>query len=669
MTQKIKIDALVAELNEHAYRYYALSQPTISDAEYDRKYRELEALEAKWPDFVRPDSPTQRVGAKPREGFETITHSVPMLSLNNAMNEEELSEFSDQVQRFLEKEKTSLQDLEYCVEHKFDGVAVNLTYEGGLLVRGVTRGDGYAGEDITQNVKTIKAIPLKLRKAVPANSRLEVRGEVLFFKKEFETLNAARAQAGEEQFANPRNAASGSLRQLDQSITAKRPLTFFAYAYASVEGLELPDNHYDTMHFLREYGFQISPFLEIVKGRGGLIDAYQRAGEARESLPFEVDGMVVKVNSFELQSMLGFRQRSPRWAIAAKFAPIEENTRLLDIVIQVGRTGALTPVAVLQPVQVGGVIVSRATLHNEDEIRRKDLKIGDLVVVRRQGDVIPAVVAPVVAVRTGEEKEFVFPDICPECGEKAVKPEGEAVYRCKNKHCPARLEQRILHFASRDGADIEGLGDKMVALLLDSELVSDIPGLYDLRFEQLCALPRMGELSSKNLLEALAKSKKIALNRFIFALGIRHVGERSALILARYCSTIEKFLGLNETELLDIPEIGEETARSIASFLADKQERDLIQRLLSHGFDISSPEKASSDSLAGKTFVLTGTFDSMSRKEAEGKVIACSGKVSSSVSKNTDYVVVGADPGSKYDKAKSLGVRVLSEKEFLEMLG
>lgn len=664
---KDEIRALVDELNEHAHRYYVLSTPTISDAEYDRKFRELQALEEANPDLLLPDSPTQRVGGAPLEGFKTVRHAVPMLSLNNAMDDVELREFDEQILRFLAKEGGGEKQIEYTVEHKFDGVAVTLTYERGIFVQGATRGDGYEGEEITQNLKTIRAIPLKLRAAHDA-PRLEIRGEVLFFKEPFERFNAARVAAGEEAFANPRNAASGTLRQLDPSITAKRPLTFFAYGLGAVDGFKLPDTHHAAMGAVQKLGFQVSPFLRKVQGVEKLLEAYKTAEAERAALPFEVDGVVVKVNSYALQELLGFRQRSPRWAIAAKFPPVEENTTLLDIMIQVGRTGALTPVAVLEPIKVGGVIVSRATLHNEDEIRRKDLRIGDRVIVRRQGDVIPAVVAALTSLRTGQEREFKFPKKCPECESAVQRAEGEAAYRCPNPRCPAKVRQRLMHYASRNAADIEGLGEKMVELLLDHKLVTDIASLYDLKESQLVELPRMGELSSRNLLEAIERSKHLPLNKFIYALGILHVGERTALVLAKHCGTLEGFLALTEAELLEIHEVGEETARAIAEFLADPEEQRALAALRAHGVKAEAVAKAEGTRLEGKSFVLTGTLKTMSRKEAEELIASNSGKVSGSVSKKTDYVVVGEEPGSKYDKAKDLGVAILTEDQFRELL-
>ncbi len=672
-----RIDQLVEELNDHSYRYYVLSQPSISDAEYDQLFRELQKLEAAHPDAVRADSPTQRVGAKPLEGFATVQHRLPMLSLDNAMNEEELIEFDEQVQRFLAKDGHDAGEIEYTVEFKFDGVAVSLLYQDGKLAQAATRGDGTTGEDVTLNVRTIKAIPLKLRGKELPQGLLEIRGEVLFRKREFDALNEERQARGEETFANPRNAASGSLRQLDPQETAKRPLWFFSYGVGVVESAtkevaKLARTPLATaMKEVEGLGFSISPGFRTVRGAAALAKAYREAEEARDSLPFEVDGIVIKVNDVGLQERLGFRQRSPRWAIAAKFKPVEAVTTLEDIIIQVGRTGALTPVAVLKPVRVGGVVVSRATLHNQDEIERKGLLIGDSVVVRRQGDVIPAVVAAVTASRTGKERKFSFPTVCPECSTAVERPEGEAVARCPNPQCPAKLHNRIVHFASRDAMDIEGLGDKMVELLLEHKVVDDLPALYLLSPEVLRELPRMGEISSKNLVQAIASSKQRPLDRLIFALGVRHVGSKTAQTLARQCGTIEKFLALTEEELLAMEEVGPETASSVAEFLADRYSQDLVRALLKRGVSPApvAVRAAEGGALSGQTFVLTGTLATMSRKEAEEQILNRGGKVSSSVSKKTSFVVAGDSPGSKLDAAKKLGVAVLSEQEFAALLG
>lgn len=661
-----RIAELVDELNEHCYRYYVLSKPSITDAEYDRLYRELEALERGNPKLVRPDSPTQRVGARPAEGFTTVPHAVPMLSLDNAMDEGEVGEFDARTRRFLEKSEADAEAIEYSAEFKFDGVAMSLRYEDGILVRGLTRGDGFLGEDITQNVKTIKSIPLKLRGQAP--KVIEVRGEVLFLSADFKRLNDERAAAGEEEFANARNAASGSLRQLDSRETGKRRLSFFAYGLGETAEFAIPKTHFETMRIVEAFGFKLSPLFKKTVGASGLVDAYREAMQMRDSLPFEVDGLVFKVNDLALQETLGFRQRSPRWGIAAKFPPVEEQTKLLDIVIQVGRTGALTPVAVLEPVKVGGVVVSRATLHNEDEIKRKEILIGDTVIVRRQGDVIPAVIGPIVSKRAGHEKVFHFPKNCPECGAGAEKEADEAVYRCPNSACPAKFRQRVLHFAARSAADIEGLGDKMVDLLIEHKLISGIPSLYDLKAEVLAELPRMGDLSASNLIEAINNSKNISLDKFIYALGIRHVGEKTAQTLARAAGSLPRFLNFSSEDLLNISEVGEETSQAVAKFLSDKAERAMIEGLLSRGIKVSDAEGPASQKLAGKSFVLTGTLQSMSRKDAEQKITDCAGKVTSSVTKKTDYVVVGAEPGSKFDKAKELGVTILTEEQFKNII-
>lgn len=665
-----RIEELVVALQDHSYRYYVLSQPTISDAEYDRLFRELEGLEQAFPGLCRPDSPTRRVGAAPLEQFESVAHSVPMLSLSNAMNADELTEFDARIRRALEKEDAGPADndqIAYCVEHKFDGVAVSIGYRAGVFERALTRGDGTRGEDVSANIKTIKSIPLQLRGSAP--EYVEVRGEVLFEKQAFAELNARRIQAGEEPFANPRNACSGSLRQLDPAVTADRPLTFFSYGFGAYAGLELPETQLECMQLIAQLGFKVSPFLRRAYGAAELQRSYQEGEVEREELPFEVDGQVIKVDSLRYQELLGFRQRSPRWAIAAKFSAVEENTKLLDITIQVGRTGALTPVATLEPVQVGGVTVSRATLHNEDEIRRKDLKIGDTVVVRRQGDVIPAVVAAIPALRDGSEREFEFPDSCPICETRALRPEGEAVLRCPNPRCPAKSEQRIIHFASRGAADIEGLGEKNVALLFKHKLVQDIADLFELKLEQLIELPRIGETSGQNLLDALEQCKQMPLDRFIFGLGIRHVGERTAGLIARRAGSLDGFRRLTEEEILAIPEIGPGTTEALVAYLNDSDEQLLLDRLMACGVSPAAVEANSDGNLSGKTFVITGTLSSMGRSDAKKAIEKLAGKITSSVSKKTDFVVVGESPGSKAEKAEKLGVTTLTEAQFLDLIG
>ena len=669
-----RVDELVSEIQEHNYRYYILSQPTVSDASYDKLLRELQAIEEEHPDLLSADSPSHRVGAPPADAFETVSHAVPMLSLDNAMNSEELMAFNDRVKRFLEKEDLDSElNLEYTVEDKFDGVAVSLVYKEGIFVQGLTRGDGVQGEDISLNLRTIRSIPLRLRdQGIEIPERLEIRGEVVLLKQDFERLNAERLESGEEPFANPRNTVSGSLRQLDSSVTARRSLTFYAYGYGL--GLEeLPEqysrDHYRSMEYAKLIGFLVSPDIQLLEKQDAIAAAFQLSEEKRSELPYEVDGVVVKVNSFELQKTLGQKQRSPRWAIAGKFTAIEAHTKLLGITIQVGRTGALTPVAELEPVQVAGVMVSRATLHNQDEIDRKDLKIGDMVVVRRQGDVIPAVVKSIASLRDGSEVDYRFPSTCPECGTETERPDGEAVSRCPNRACPAKSGQRIRHFASRDAADIEGLGKKVVELLLEHKIISDFSDLFSLKVSDLKDLPRMGELSAKNLVEAIQARKSMPFDRFIFALGIRHVGARTAKILAQRCRSIDKLLSITEEELLALPDIGSETAAAVSIFLSDPEERELLDRLLSYGFDLIAPEKSLSTYLDGKSFVLTGTLSTLSRKEAKGLIESHSGKVSSSVSKKTDYLVAGEKAGSKLVKARELGVEIISEQDFKELMG
>ncbi len=662
-----RIAELSRALHEASYKYYVLSSPSISDAEYDRMFRELETLEKEYPELRLPSSPTLRVGAPPLKEFSQVTHSVSMLSLNNAMDEEELTEFHGRVEKLFKENNLPANNIVYSVEDKFDGVAVTLRYENGIFVQGATRGDGFIGEDITQNLRTIKSIPLKLRTDSPAKI-LEVRGEVLFLKESFSKLNEERIRDGEEAFANPRNAASGTLRQLDQTIAASRPLTFFTYGYGATEGISLPDSHVESIRLLEGFGFKSSPLLASVTGAAGLAKAYGRALEMRHTLPYEVDGMVVKVDSRNAQELLGFRERSPRWAIAAKFPPVEETTILNDIQVQVGRTGAITPVAVLEPIRVGGVVVSRATLHNEDEIRRKGLKIGDRVVVRRQGDVIPAVVTFIPSARTGKEREFIFPTHCPRCNSKIVRPQDEAVARCLNPKCSAKLEGRILHYTSRKGADIEGLGEKIVELLCSKELVKNLADLYRLQESDLIGLPGFAELSSQNLIKAIEQSKSVPLPKFLFALGLRHVGERTARVVAQYVQTIEGFLALTEDEILRIPEVGEETAKAIAAFLRDLDEVSIIKDLLKLGVAPVPVVRKQGGALSGKTFVLTGTLSSLSREVAAGRIEELGGKVTSSVSKKTNFVVAGTDPGSKLTKAQELGVKILDEKEFLQIL-
>lgn len=662
-----RITSLIDTLNDHNYRYYVLSQPSISDAEYDRLFRELEQLEQLHPELRRADSPTQKVGGVAISDFKQFPHRVPMLSLNNAINEEEIREFDVQVRRLLELVK-DLNGLSYCLELKFDGVAVSLTYEAGLLSRALTRGDGTIGEDVTAQVKTIKSVPLRLRtESGDLPDLVEVRGEVLLPRAGFEVLNEIRVAGGEEPFANPRNAASGSLRQLDPKITAERPLSFYAYALLGELGVS---SHYEALQLASKLGFQISPVLVRESGIQDVVAKYHEIENKRGSLPFDVDGVVIKVDSYNLQERLGLRQRSPRWAVAAKFAAIEETTKLIDIFVQVGRTGALTPVAVLEPVEVGGVTVARATLHNEQEIIRKGLMIGDMVIVRRQGDVIPAVVAALPQLRSGDERQFIFPRNCPICGSEVKKDADEAVARCPNPHCSAKLRERIIHYAGRAAANVRGLGDKVVDLLIGHGLVSSIADLYRLTPEAISSLPRMGELSANKLIDSIAKSKKRPLDKFLFSMGIRHVGERTAQILAKYCGSLAKFQELKLEELLAINEIGQETALAIQAFLVDPAEKALISDLLGQGVapDNFIQTRHEVGSLSGWTFVITGTLPTLSRTQAKHLIEKAGGTVVNSVSRNTNYVVVGEDAGSKLAKATELGITTLSEHDLMSLL-
>lgn len=652
---------LVDFLNHHSWLYHTKGQPEISDAEYDRRFRELEALEKDFPQLKLADSPTRRVGAAPLSEFKSVVHSVPMLSLNNAMNEEEIAEFSERIQKASKQHNINLA---FTFEHKFDGVALSLRYENGLLVSAATRGDGEVGEEVTENVRTIHSIPLKLKLTDPP-SLLEVRGEVLFLKADFQKLNNDQIEAGDEPFANPRNAAAGSLRQLDSTVTARRPLTFFAYGIGGFKRFEEPPTRIALMNQLKAAGFLVADNLKVINSQEMLLAAYREANEKRSSLPFEVDGVVIKVNEIQLCKELGFRERSPRWAIAAKFPPIEEHTTLEEIIIQVGRTGALTPVAVLKPVLVGGVTVSRATLHNSDDIIRKGLLIGDTVVVRRQGDVIPAVVGAVKGLRNGTERAFIFPTHCPECGTAVVRAGGDgAAYRCPNPTCGAKVRERIRHYASKGAADIKGLGDKMVELLYSNGLVKNIPDIFDLSADRLAVLPRMAELSSEKLVAAIQASKRLPLARFLFAIGIRHVGERIARLIAEEVGTVEEFFKIGiERSLERVREIGPEISSSVESFLKDPVESAMVKRLLAVGVTPEPATKVESGVLSGKSFVITGTL-SKKRSEVEEKILALGGKVVGAVSKKIDYLVCGADAGSKLAKAQELGVAVLTEAEF-----
>ncbi|MFA7240940.1 MAG: NAD-dependent DNA ligase LigA [Sulfuricellaceae bacterium] len=660
-----RADFLRKEIERHNHLYHVLDAPEIPDAEYDRLFRELQALEAAYPELATPDSPTQRVGAAPLKAFSQVVHRVPMLSLNNAFAEAEVLAFDRRAQEVL-----GVGEIDYVVEPKFDGLAINLIYQNGVFVQAATRGDGYTGEDVTANLRTVHSVPLRLAEAPPL---LEVRGEVLMMKADFAALNRQQRDKGEKEFANPRNAAAGSLRQLDSKITATRRLTFFAYGIGAVEGMALPPSHDALMALLERLHLPVCRERAMVRGAAGLLDYYRRIEEKRPSLPYDIDGVVYKVNDLRAQEELGFVSRAPRFALAHKFPAEEALTLVEDITVQVGRTGALTPVARLKPVFVGGVTVTNATLHNEDEVRRKDVRIGDTVIVRRAGDVIPEVVGALAEKRPTDAREFVMPTACPVCGSHVVRLAEEAAARCSGGlYCPAQRKQALLHFASRRAMDIEGLGDKLVDQLVDRELVKNPADLYRLGMDNLANLERMAEKSAQNLLEALEHSKAATLARFIYALGIRNVGEATAKELARHFGNLDALLAASEEILQQVPDIGPVVAQSIAQFFSEAHNREVIEQLRAcgvHWQEGSGVPSAGAGAVSGKTFVLTGTLPHYSREETKEKIEAQGGKVVGSVSKKTDYVVVGDSPGSKYDKALELGVTILDETGLLELLG
>lgn len=660
-----KVEKLRADLEEHNYRYYVLDAPTIPDSVYDDLFHELKTLETQHPELVSKTSPTQRVGAKPLSEFSEVTHKIPMLSLDNVFNFEELEAFNKRVTDRLKIHGA----IEYTVEPKFDGVAISLLYEKGELAVAATRGDGVTGEDVTQNVRTIQSIPLKLRSQKIPKS-LEVRGEIFMPIKGFEKFNEKAQQRGEKTFVNPRNAASGSLRQLDSNITAERPLAFFAYAIGYVEGDFVAATHYESMQHLRELGFPVSDMLQKAKGIDKAEAAYQSILAKRDRLPFEIDGVVFKVNQIKQQEQLGFVSRAPRWATAYKFPAQEKITVVRAIEFQVGRTGAVTPVARLEPVFVGGVTVSNATLHNFDELHRKDIRVGDTVIVRRAGDVIPEVVSYIKEKRPKGTKVVPIPQACPECNSEVIKAEGEAVARCMGGlYCPAQLKETIKHFVSRKAMDIEGLGDKLVEQLVDEKIIEDVTGIYQLNQHQLAALPRMGEKSAQNTIDAIESSKKTTLARFLYSLGIREVGEATARTLALHFSTLDNIEKASLDDLITVSDVGPIVAAHIHGFFHQKHNLELIEKLLNYGVNwpkTSVPKPKTS--LGGQTFVITGTLSSMTRDEAKERLLALGAKVSGSVSKKTNYVVAGESPGSKYTKAKELNVNILNEEQFKKLL-
>lgn len=690
---KQRLNELKEQLNYHNHRYYVLDDPVIADAQYDLLLRELQALEQEHPDWITADSPSQRVGAAPVSAFESVAHAVPMLSLANAFDEDELLAFDKRVGDLLRAEGLLKphETVGYNAEYKFDGLAVNLRYEHGVLVRGSTRGDGYTGEDITSNIRTIKSIPLRL--AGDSNqwpTVLEVRGEVLIHQADFLNLNQSQLQRGEKAFANPRNAAAGSLRQLDPRITAQRPLRFFAYGWGQVQmPVSTPKTDlfadpvitttlpYATqsqmLDWLQQLGFPVDPNRAVLSGVDALMDFYQKTGAARDNLPYEIDGVVYKVNQLNFQDILGFVARAPRFAIAHKFPAQEATTKLLDIEVQVGRTGAITPVARLEPVFVGGVTVTNATLHNEDEIRRKDVRIGDTVIVRRAGDVIPEVVAPVLDLRPEKTELFIFPTTCPVCHSTIERVEDEAIARCTGGLvCAAQRKQSLEHAVSRKALDVDGLGTKLIEQLVDSDRVKNIADLFSLNPLELASYPRMGAKSAQNVVQALEAAKTPTLARLIYALGIRHVGEATAKALAEYFLTMEKLLAATEDELVQIDDVGPVVAASIAHFFAESHNIDVLTQLEQVGVHAQRAEPksnaAENTAIAGKTFVLTGTLPTWSRPEAKAQIEQAGGKVTGSVSKKTDYVVAGSEAGTKLIRAQELGVAIIDEKALRQLL-
>ena len=664
---KKEIEFLRREIERHNYLYYVKNQPEISDEEYDALMDRLRELEEKYPQFYDPNSPTQRVGAPPAKEFATVRHTVPLLSLDKVTSYEEFKEFQNRIWRFLGKKV----EIDYTATPKLDGLSIAVRYEHGRFVRGATRGDGFEGEDVTANVRTIKSIPMYLMSEEAAKLPvLEIRGEVIFHKDDFERLNEELAQKGEKTFANARNAAAGSLRQLDSNITAQRPLKAYFYEIVYVEGREF-ETHWEKLKFMEAAGLPLVPYARYCKNDEEVREYYENILRERENLPFEIDGVVIKVNRIEYQRILGQVSHHPRWAVAWKFPSQEAISTLRDVIWSVGRTGAVTPVAILEPVFIAGATISRATLHNEDEIERLGVMIGDKVVVRRAGDVIPEVVKPLVELRTGKEKPIVPPTHCPVCGAKLSKPPGEVIRRCPNRFCPAQIAESIKHFVSRKAFDIEGIGDKQVETLLREGLIEDAADLFTLQPERLEKLERWGPVLAAKIVRNIQNAKRISLPKFIFALGIPGVGEHLANVLAKHFKSLDALRNATFDELIQIPEIGPNTAQSIVDFFADEHNRRFLEKLFSVGVEVEEirEEEEAEKPLSGKTFVFTGALSSMTRDEASELVESLGGRVSSSVSRKTDYVVVGENPGSKYDKAKKLGVTTITEEEFLKLVG
>ncbi len=663
---KQRLNSLREEINAHNYSYYVLDNPEVPDSEYDRLLRELSDIEELHPSLITPDSPTQRVGATPLDSFSEVKHEVPMLSLGNAFSDQDMSDFDKRIREGVESE-----NIEYAAEPKLDGLAISLLYKNGLLERAATRGDGRTGEDVTLNIRTIDAIPLKLR-GENFPPLIEIRGEVVMPKAGFEKLNQQQLEKDEKPFVNPRNAAAGSLRQLDPQITATRPLSFYSYGVGLIEGMPLPNKHSDMMEKLKSWGLRINPESRVVKGAKGCVEYYESLSKKRNDLPDEIDGIVYKVDDIKFQDVMGFVSRAPRWAIARKFPAQEEMTTLLDIDIQVGRTGALTPVARLKPVFVGGVTVSNATLHNQDEIDRLDVRKGDTVIVRRAGDVIPQIVSVVKSKRQGKPRKFYLPEKCPVCDSETARFDEEAVTYCTGGlFCEAQRKEAIKHFASRRAMNVDGLGDKLVEQLVDEGLIHTIADLYHLKVDTLVKLERMAEKSAKNLVESLEKSKNTTLAKFVFSLGIHSIGETTAQTLANHFSSLENIISADEEKLLAVPDVGPIVAENLITFFKQEHNIEVVEQLVSVGINWPKIKKKSMDEqpLAGKTFVVTGTLETMGRNDAKVALQELGAKVSGSVSKKTDYVVVGENPGSKATKAADLGVAILDEKAFINLLG
>ena len=659
------IKSLRGKINNHNYQYYVLDNPIISDSEYDKLLKDLELIEKKYPEFIIPESPTQRIGAQPIESFGTVTHRITMMSLANAMSDDELKAFDKR----LKKKLNSAEEIEYVIEPKLDGLAVELIYENGKFINGSTRGDGNTGEDITSNLKTIKGIPLILRDdIISLPDLMEVRGEVFIRKEDFELLNSKRSQSNKQPFANARNAAAGSLRQLDPKITAKRSLSIYCYQAGIVDGINL-NTHSEFLERLKNWGLPVNPEVKIVKGIEKAIQFHKQLETIRNEFPYEIDGSVIKVNSLSIRNKLGVRSRSPRWAIAGKFKAQQVTTIINDIFTSVGRTGAITPVAKLQPVEVGGVTVTNATLHNQDEIDRKDIRIGDTVIIERSGDVIPKVIKVIQEKRTEDAKVYHLPDHCPECNNQLMRPENEVVFRCLNYSCPAKIKGNIKHFVSKNALDMDGLGEKLIDQLVSERIIKKVDDLFRIKKNQLANLERMGDKSADNIIDSINNSKLTSFSRFIYALGIRHVGEHTSKILeSAFKGNFDSFLEATFEDLESIEEIGPIVAQSIIEFWNDESNKQIANNCFEFGIKLKRNNEIVDQILTGKTFVFTGSLERINRKEAKEIVERQGGRTSNSISKNTDYVVAGPGSGTKLEKAKILGINIINEDEFEKLV-